>query len=109
MVHFQATYHDLEVNFQRNFCTAIGGFFLLTVQAATALVQRPRYGGKIADHRLVLLAYIFITFVLGSVGFAANAKYTEMIWIDLRDAPGGPAALIEDEMNYRINVLALVW
>ncbi|KAG1852665.1 hypothetical protein F4604DRAFT_1804913 [Suillus subluteus] len=36
-----------------------------------------------------------------------NAKYTEMIWIDLRDAPGGPLALIEDYMNYRINFVAL--
>ncbi|KAG1727027.1 hypothetical protein EDB19DRAFT_1643249 [Suillus lakei] len=93
--------------FEVDSCTAKGGFFFLTVQAATALVQRPRYGGKIADHRVVLLFYIFITFVLGTVGFAANARYTEMIWIDLRDAPGGPAALIDDEMNYRINVLAL--
>ncbi|KAG2754184.1 hypothetical protein P692DRAFT_20870413 [Suillus brevipes Sb2] len=84
-----------------------GGFFFLTVQAATALVRRPRYGGKIARHRVVLLFYILITFMLGTVGFAANARYTEMIWIDLRDAPGGPAALINDEFNYKINVLAL--
>ncbi|KAG1767121.1 hypothetical protein EDD22DRAFT_950232 [Suillus occidentalis] len=83
-----------------------GGFFFLTVQAATALLRRPRYG-KIARHRVVLLFYILITFMLGTVGFAANAKYTEMIWIDLRDAPGGPAALIDDEFNYKINVLAL--
>jgi hypothetical protein len=47
--------------------------------------------------------------MLGTVGFAANARYTEMIWIDLRDAPGGPAALIDDEFNYNINVLALTW
>lgn len=84
-----------------------GGFFFLTVQAATALVRRPRYGGKIAHHRIVLLFYISITFILGTIGFAANARYTEMIWIDLRDAPGGPAALINDELNYNINVLAL--
>lgn len=84
-----------------------GGFFILTVQAAIALMQRPRHGGKIADNRLTLLAYIFITFVLGTIGFAGNAKYTQMIWIDLRDAPGGPSALIEDEMNYSINVVAI--
>ncbi|KAG1736574.1 hypothetical protein EDB19DRAFT_1910230 [Suillus lakei] len=84
-----------------------GGFFILTVQAAIALMQRPRHGGKIADHRFALLAYVFITFVFGTIGFAANAKYTQMIWIDLRDAPGGPATLIEDEMNYSINVLAI--
>ncbi|KAG1727024.1 hypothetical protein EDB19DRAFT_1914382 [Suillus lakei] len=84
-----------------------GVYFLLTVQAFVALVRRPRYGGKIPDHRLALLFYIFITLVLGTVSFAANAKYTEMIWIDLRDVPGGPLALIENEMTYRINVLAL--
>ncbi|KAG0695130.1 hypothetical protein DFH29DRAFT_814504, partial [Suillus ampliporus] len=82
-------------------------FFILTVQAATALMQKPRRGGKIADHRFALLSYVFITFVLGTIGFAANARYTEMIWIDLRDAPGGPVALIENEMNYSINVVAL--
>ncbi|KAG2145336.1 uncharacterized protein EDB93DRAFT_1241175 [Suillus bovinus] len=84
-----------------------GGFFILTVQAAIALMQRPRHGGRIAHNRLVLLAYIFITFVLGTIGLAGNLKYTEMIWIDLRDAPGGPATLIENEMNYYINVVAI--
>jgi hypothetical protein len=94
-----------------DFCTtcAIGGFFILTVQAASALIQRPRSGGKIAKNRLWLLFYIFITFVLGTVGFAGNSKYTEMIWIDLRDAPGGPAALIENELDYSINVMAIAW
>ncbi|KAG1727026.1 hypothetical protein EDB19DRAFT_1751234 [Suillus lakei] len=84
-----------------------GVFSLLTVQAATALMQRPRYGGKIANNRLVLLFYIAITFALGTIGYAANARYTEMIWIDFRDAPGGPLALIESAMDYRINVMAL--
>ncbi|KAG1796494.1 uncharacterized protein BJ212DRAFT_1489317 [Suillus subaureus] len=68
-----------------------GGFFILTVQAAATLMRRPQHGGKIADHRLALLPYVLITFVLGTIGFAANAKYTQMIWIDLRDTPGGPS------------------
>ncbi|KAG0697047.1 hypothetical protein DFH29DRAFT_1004071 [Suillus ampliporus] len=85
-----------------------GIFFILTVQAFIALMQRPRYGGKIAEHRRALLFYVFITFVLGTISFAMNARYTEMIWIDLRNAPGGPLALIENYLNYRINVLALV-
>jgi hypothetical protein len=72
-------------------------------------MQRPRHGGKIAEHRYWLLFYVFSTFVLGTVGFAGNAKYTEMIWIDLRDAKGGPTALINDELNYRINVLVVIW
>ncbi|KAG2130883.1 hypothetical protein DEU56DRAFT_462610 [Suillus clintonianus] len=84
-----------------------GVFSLLTLQAASALMQRPRHGGKIADNRLVLLSYIAVTFVLGTIGYAANARYTEMIWIDLRDAPGGPVALIEHMMDYRINIMGL--
>lgn len=84
-----------------------GIFTLLTAQAAAALMQRPRCGGKIANNRLVLLLYIFITFALGTISHAANAKFTEMVWIDLRDAPGGPLALIENSLDYRINVVAL--
>jgi hypothetical protein len=70
-------------------------------------VQRPQNGGAIAEHRSALLFYIFITFVLMTISFAANAKYTEMIWIDLRDIPGGPLTLIQNELDYSINVLAL--
>jgi hypothetical protein len=77
------------------------------VQAWAALMQRPRYGGKIADNRLALLFYVSITFILGTISFGVNAKYTEMIWIDDRNAPGGPVALIENYMSYRINFVAL--
>jgi hypothetical protein len=98
-------YGNLEINSR----AATGGFFILTVQAAAALIQRPRHGGKIADHRLALLVYVVVTFILGTIGFAANAKYTEMIWIDLRGALGGPVELIENEMTYPINVVAISW
>lgn len=53
------------------------------------------------------MVYVVITFILATIGFAANAKYTQMIWIDLRNAPGGPPALINLELNYWINRLAL--
>jgi len=88
-------------------CTEIGIFFLLTIQSLVALTRRPRQGGKIADNRLALVFYIVITFILGTISFAANARFTQMIWIDLRDVPGGALGLIENEMNYRINILAL--
>ncbi|OAX42360.1 hypothetical protein K503DRAFT_361229 [Rhizopogon vinicolor AM-OR11-026] len=84
-----------------------GIFLLLTVQSLIALTRRPPRGGKIADHRLALAFYVVITFILGTISFAANARFTEMIWIDLRDVPGGPSELIENEMDYRINILAL--
>ena len=86
-----------------------GIFFLLTIQATVALSQRARHGGQIAHHPWILLSYVWITFILATVGFAGNARYTEMIWIDLRDASGGPTALILDEFNYGINVMALAW
>ncbi|KAG2128759.1 uncharacterized protein EDB93DRAFT_1256550 [Suillus bovinus] len=89
-------------------CVFYGVYFVFTVQAWNALMQRPRYGGKIADHRYALLLYVFITFALATISFGLNAKYTEMIWIDLRDAPGGPSVLIENYMRYRINFTALV-
>jgi len=100
---FLFKYDNVEVDL----CTAIDVFFLLTVQACIVLMQRPRYGREIADHHRALLFYVLITFVLGTINFGMNAKYTEMIWIDLRDAPGGPLALIEGFMSYRINFIAL--
>ncbi|KAG2365378.1 hypothetical protein BDR07DRAFT_1398890 [Suillus spraguei] len=84
-----------------------GVYLLLTVQALIALMQRPRHGQKIANNRRALLCYTLITFALGTICFAGTAKYTEMIWIDLRDAPGGPIALIENPMHYRVNFMAI--
>ncbi|KAI6129395.1 hypothetical protein EDD16DRAFT_1545264 [Pisolithus croceorrhizus] len=83
-----------------------GILLLLTFQAVGAILSRHRNGNGVL-YRPWLLAYVVVTFVLATIGFAANLKYTEMIWIDLRDAPGGPVALIEDELSYWINVMAL--
>ncbi|KIK46104.1 hypothetical protein CY34DRAFT_457494 [Suillus luteus UH-Slu-Lm8-n1] len=90
-------------------CIAYGIYFLLTVQAWMALMQLPRrqHGGKNTEHRLALLFYVFITFVLGSISTALNIKYTQMIWIDDRDAPGGPVVLIKNYMSLRMNFIAL--
>ncbi|KAG1844341.1 hypothetical protein DFJ58DRAFT_29464 [Suillus subalutaceus] len=84
-----------------------GAYLLLTVQAVIALMQRPRHGQKIANNRRTLLCYTLITFALGTISFACNTKFTVMIWIDLRDAPGGPVALIKNVMHYRINFMAI--
>ncbi|KAI6157365.1 hypothetical protein BKA82DRAFT_143010 [Pisolithus tinctorius] len=83
-----------------------GVLLLLTYQAAVAILSRRR-SGNCAVYRPWLLAYVLVTFILATIGFSANVKYTEMIWIDLRDAPGGPVALIQDELSYWINVMAL--
>jgi len=86
----------------------LGGFFILTIQAVIALMQRPRMGGKIAENRLWLLFYVIITFITCTIGVAANSKYTEMIWIDLPNTSVGPSTLIDDELNYSINIVAIV-
>ncbi|KAG1901938.1 uncharacterized protein F5891DRAFT_192927 [Suillus fuscotomentosus] len=85
-----------------------GVHLLLTVQAVTALMQRPQHGQKIANNRRMLLCHTLLTFALSTISFACSAKYTEMIWIDLGNAPGGPAALIENATHYRINFVAIL-
>ncbi|KAG1857087.1 hypothetical protein F4604DRAFT_1931630 [Suillus subluteus] len=55
-------------------CAFYGVFFFLTVQTWIVIMQQPRYGGQIADHRRALLFYVFITFVLGTINFGMNAN-----------------------------------
>src|ERR1700693_1268432 len=64
-------------NAEADLCTAIGIYFLLTIQAWMALMQphRRRNRGS-TEHRLALLFYVFITFVFGSITTALNIKYT---------------------------------
>ncbi|KAG2039695.1 hypothetical protein BDR03DRAFT_933031 [Suillus americanus] len=94
---------DLPLERSRLIGVILGG----VSYAVIALMQRPRHGQKIANNRRTLLFYTLITFALGTISFAGNTKYTEMIWIDLRDAPGGPVALIKNVMHYRVNFMAI--
>jgi hypothetical protein len=95
-------------NADADLCTAIGVYLLLTIQAWIALMHpQCRHGGQVAEHRLALLFYVFVTFVLGSISTGLNIKYTQMIWIDDRNVPGGPAALIKNYMDLRMNFVAL--
>ena len=87
----------------------LGIFFLLTIQTNAVLIRRPRRDSQTTRHRWMLLGYVWITFSLATIGFAGNARYTEMIWIDLRSTPGGPAVLILGEMNYPVNMMASTW
>ncbi|KAI5118814.1 hypothetical protein M0805_000202 [Coniferiporia weirii] len=85
-----------------------GIYFLLTIQSINALLRSPHHlSDNSKKKQTTMLAYVVITFVLATIGFAGNAKYTQMIWVDLRDAPGGPAALINLELDYWINRMAL--
>ncbi|KAF8587765.1 hypothetical protein K439DRAFT_1337087 [Ramaria rubella] len=88
-----------------------GILFVLTVQCTYALMNKSQYaGGSLKTEtrsRWLLLLYIFVTFTLATVGFAGNAKYSQMIWIDLRDSPGGPEELIINELGFWENRMAL--
>jgi hypothetical protein len=105
MVRLRPTHEDSGIDL----CTITGVHLLLTVQAVTALMQRPRHGQKIANNRRMLLCYTLLTFALSTISFACSIKFTEMIWIGFRNVPGGPAALIENSMHYRINFVAILW
>ncbi|KAG6849968.1 hypothetical protein H0H93_003157 [Arthromyces matolae] len=83
-----------------------GIFFALTIQATLVLVRDRRHKATTRKQYL-LLAYLSITFILATIGFAGNARYTQTIWIDQRDVPGGPPILILTELDFWINRLAL--
>jgi len=88
-----------------------GILFVLTIQCIYALFQRPKHkvvnSKAEARSRWVLLAYIVATFALATIGVAANAKYSQMIWIDLRNSPEGPEGLIVNELGFWENRMAL--
>ncbi|KAF8587766.1 hypothetical protein K439DRAFT_1630386 [Ramaria rubella] len=79
---------------------SFGILTVLTIQCFYAILTQSERGcaNLKAERRTrwKLLLYIFVTFALATVGFAANAKYSEMIWIDSRNSPQGPEGLIQD-------------
>ncbi|EIN12440.1 hypothetical protein PUNSTDRAFT_42056 [Punctularia strigosozonata HHB-11173 SS5] len=81
-----------------------GIFLLLTIQASIALY---RQHAKITTTNKILLAYVAITFVLATLGFAGNASYTQTVWVEDRNEPGGPPLLLELELDHWINQMAL--
>jgi hypothetical protein len=95
--------------FNVNLSILLAGIFLtLTIEATLALLrQRRQKRIPLKSSSTVLLCYLAITFVLATIGFGGNAKYTQMIWIDLRDEPGGPPLLIQLELDHWINRMAL--
>ncbi|KAJ3721148.1 hypothetical protein C8R42DRAFT_79574 [Lentinula raphanica] len=86
-----------------------GIYTLLTIQAVIAIVRGGR--GTCPRRRKqchLLLIYTVVTFLLGAVGFAANARYTEDIWVNFRGQPGwSPEDLITDEFNFWYSRLAI--
>ncbi|KAJ7632253.1 hypothetical protein FB45DRAFT_1145627, partial [Roridomyces roridus] len=86
-----------------------GIFAILSVQAAIAL-HEGRKSARVKLDRWVargLTLYIVVTFILGSIGYGANARYTEDIWINFRHGDWDPADLITNEFAYWYNRLAI--
>jgi hypothetical protein len=76
-----------------------------------SLLQKPKHrlhnSAVERRSRWLLLLYVFVTFALATVGTAANAKYSQIIWIDLRDSGEEPNELIIKELDFWINRMAL--
>jgi len=61
------------------------------------MVNRPKQGQRSWS----LLVYVAVLFTLGTITFAGDVKYDQTTWVDGRNLPGGPDALImnHDESN----------
>ncbi|KAJ3747449.1 hypothetical protein DFH05DRAFT_1391641 [Lentinula detonsa] len=82
-----------------------GIYTILTIYAVIAIMRgRGTHSkqGKVSKTQCyILLSYVVVTFLLGAVGFAANARYTEDIWINFRGQPGwSPEELITNEFFF---------
>ncbi|KAF5365549.1 hypothetical protein D9757_010922 [Collybiopsis confluens] len=88
----------------------LGIFFLLSVQASVAVYRGSRSTRRKTNQKIsrLLLAYVGITFILATIGIAANARYTEDIWINFRGQEGwSPENLIDNEFDFWYNRLAI--
>ncbi|TFK32559.1 hypothetical protein BDQ12DRAFT_585717, partial [Crucibulum laeve] len=87
-----------------------GIFFLLSIQSVIAIYRgiRRSSNGKLGKrHGYILIAYVLVTFLLGTIGVAANARYTEDIWINFRGEGRTPEDLILNEFDFWYNRLAI--
>ena len=53
-----------------------------------------------------MLIFGFVLFAVNTVGTAAGMKWVELIWIDNRGFPGGPAAFIMNDFSNSMNILS---
>lgn len=55
-----------------------------------------------------MLIFVCTLFASGTVGTAAGIRWSEMIWIDYRGFPGGPAMYLLEEFSNPMNILSFV-
>ncbi|KAK7034605.1 hypothetical protein VNI00_012236 [Paramarasmius palmivorus] len=87
-----------------------GIYFVLTIEACISLYRnnRSKSGRALGNTTsYILLSYVITTFILFAMTTAANARYTEDIWINLR-AHKSPEELIMNEFDYWYNRMAVV-
>ncbi|KAF8991795.1 hypothetical protein BDQ17DRAFT_1254539 [Cyathus striatus] len=87
-----------------------GIFFILSVQACQSIVRGMRSRGTTALRSklgFILLGYVILTFLLGSIGMGANARYTEDIWINYQAEGRTPVDLIINEFEFWYNRMAI--
>ncbi|KAI3616714.1 hypothetical protein WG66_011664 [Moniliophthora roreri] len=85
-----------------------GIFFLLSIQAFNA-IRRGSHSSRTKLGRWqvrLLYAYVVSTFILSTMGFACNARYTEDIWINFVGYRT-PEDLIINEFDYWWNRMAI--
>lgn len=53
-----------------------------------------------------MLAFVCVLFAVTTVGTGAGMKWAELVWIDNRGFPGGPAAYILTNFSNPMNILS---
>jgi len=80
-----------------------GILFTVTFQTLQLFLGQPKH--KI---QWGMVMYIAIVFTLASLGFAGNAKFNEMTYIEDRAFPGGPNAFTIAFYNTPVNMMSFV-
>ncbi|KAJ7662324.1 hypothetical protein B0H17DRAFT_953220 [Mycena rosella] len=91
-------------NFDGNLITGVGYgvLFTITIQTLVLFLKLPRE--KVPWG---LVAYVSFMFALATLGMAGNAKFTQMVFVDDRDFPGGPNAFTGAFYSTPVNMMAL--
>jgi len=84
----------MELNGRTLGAVGYGIFATLTIQCLDIMINKPRPG-----QRRWMLPYVLLLFTLGTLTFAGEAKYSQTTWVDERNGPGGPDALIGKDVT----------
>ncbi|TDL29997.1 hypothetical protein BD410DRAFT_703038, partial [Rickenella mellea] len=90
-------------NFSGAFLGGVAYGIHAAVFAATVyFMTRKNSGQKLS---IPLLAFVCSLFTLGTISIAANTKFSEEMWIDDRNIPGGPIAWLTEHYSDPVNTL----